>query len=367
MRYLFQRNAILAIVVISSWTSLRAQSYLKAGFDKMEYMEFLRLHGGIYDGMGQNKLPEVRSSKLIYRSAVTGLDNRWDLWKTDDHVFMINLRGTTTNPVGWLENFYAAMAPATGELKLTRDYTFKYKLAENPRAAVHIGFLIGMAFLARDIVPKIDSCYKSGARDFIIAGHSQGGALSYLLTSYLYQLRQENLLPKDIRFKTYSSASPKAGNSYYAYEYENMVAGGWGYNVVNAADWVPETPFSVQVLGDFNTTNPFTNIDTIMKKQKLITRLALRHAYKRLRKPSEKTQRNYERYLGNFAGKQVLKTLPDYEAPVYTTSSNYVRIGPTVILLPDEAYYKIYPDSGKNVFMHHLLDSYYFLAAKYPH
>jgi hypothetical protein len=49
---------------------------------------------------------------------------------------VINLRGTTLNAVGWLENFYAAMVPARGELQVTKEYTFKYDLAANPKAAV---------------------------------------------------------------------------------------------------------------------------------------------------------------------------------------------------------------------------------------
>ncbi len=92
----------------------------------------------------------------------------------------------------------------------------------------------------------------------------------------LYNLQKQNILPKDIRFKTYAAASPKAGNTFYGYEYENSVAGGWGYNVINGADWVPELPFSVQTLNDFNETNPFKNVDGIFRKQNLLKRIALK-------------------------------------------------------------------------------------------
>ncbi len=90
-------------------------------------------------------------------------------------------------------------------------------------------------------------------------GHSQGGAIAYLLTAHFYNLQQQGKLPADIRFKTYCSAAPKPGNLYFAYDYETTTRGGWACNVVNAADWVPETPFSVQTVSDFNTTNPFVN------------------------------------------------------------------------------------------------------------
>ena len=284
-----------------------AQGILKPGFDKRIYQEFLRLHAGIYDTMGVAKLPPPTFSKLVYRSPTVGLDNRWDLWKTKEGLLIINLRGTTKSDVGWLENLYAAMVPATGELKLTKDFTFKYKLANNPRATVHVGFLIGVAFLSGDILNKIDSCYKSGSKDFLIAGHSQGGALSFLLTAYLHQLQNDHHIPTDIRFKTFASAAPKTGNSYFAYEYENLAAGGWAFNIVNAVDWVPETPFSVQTIADFNTANPFYDVDKIVKKQKFFARIAIRHGYKQLRKPSERAQRNYKKYLGGFVEKLVKK------------------------------------------------------------
>ena len=344
---------------------------LKPGFDKAEYQELVYMHALLYDTSMTNrqkfKIPRPSKFDSVYTSPVMGLDNRWGLWKSKSSIGVINLRGTTLNAVGWLENFYAAMVPARGELKITNSHTFKYHLADDPKAAVHIGWLVGTAYLAKDIVPKIDSLYKAGVKDFLIMGHSQGGALTYLMTAHLYSLQKQGALPKDIRFKTYASAGPKVGNTYFAYEYEHLVDGGWGYNVVNSADWVPEVPFSVQTLADFNNTNPFKNIDGIIKKQKLIARIGMRHAYKGLRKPSEKAQRNYEKYLGGYAGKIVSKNLPEYQSPAFYKSSNYVRTGPTVVLLANDEYYKQFEDSDKNVFIHHGLHNYLYLIERYKY
>lgn len=353
-------------VIFISVSGCIAQSKLAPGFDKKEYVELLKTYQRHYDTI-KTQIPLPATFKPVYRSQVIGLKNRWDLWKDSSSVALINLRGTTLEPVSWLENFYMAMVPAIGELKLTNNYTFKYHLADNPKAAVHTGWLIGMAFLARDILPKIDSCYKTGIRDFLLMGHSQGGALTYLLTSHLYYLQKQNLLPADIRFKTYCSAGPKPGNVFYAYEYENLVAGGWGYNVINAADWVPETPFSVQTLNDFNVTNPFGNLEPVIKKQKLIARIAIKHAYKKLKNPSLKAQRNYQKYLGNYASKIVMKSLPEFQPPVYANTVNYARTGPTITLLPDADYYKLYPDSKEKVFVHHLIEPYLYLINKYKY
>ncbi|MCE7066788.1 lipase family protein [Dyadobacter sp. CY326] len=367
-------NIFLLLIASSNFTLNAQNNKLKPGFDKSEYIELLRMHVLLYDSTKADTakpktvIPKPAHYKPVYASPAMGLDNKWALWKSNAHpIAVINIRGTTLNPVGWLENFYAAMVPARGELTLSKDFTFQYHLADDAKAAVHIGWLVGTAFLARDIVPKIDSCYKAGIKEFLVMGHSQGGAITFLLTSHLYNLQKQNKLPQDIQFKTYCSASPKAGNTYYAYEYENLIGGGWGFNVVNAADWVPEVPFSVQTLEDFNETNPFKNIDPVIKKQKLLARLALRHAYKRMKNPSKKAQKNYQKYLGDYASKAIIKNLPEFQPPVYFKSNNYVRIGPTIALLPDAEYYKQFPDSNKDIFVHHLMGPYLYLIQQYKH
>ena len=108
---------------------------------------------------------------------------------------MISIRGTTANEISWVANFYGAMVPAKGQLQLSADVVFPYQLAVNPAAAVHVGWLVSVGFLARDIMPKIDSLYKSGHKKMLIMGHSQGGAIAFLLTAYLCQLQQLQHLP----------------------------------------------------------------------------------------------------------------------------------------------------------------------------
>ncbi|WP_215233549.1 lipase family protein [Dyadobacter linearis] len=375
-RYLRRSQMCLVICLLLLSPAMAQQKLspaLRPGFDKAEYKELFYMHVLLYDSTKTDTTrpkfitPKPAQFQQVYQSAVMGLDNKWGLWRKNATTAAINVRGTTQEPVGWLENFYAAMVPAKGELKMSNSFTFQYDLADHPKAAVHIGWLAGTAFLARDIVPKIDSSYKTGTREFLIMGHSQGGAIAFLLTSHLYSLQKQGKLPKDIRFKTYCSAAPKAGNTYYAYEYEHLVDGGWGYTVINAADWIPEVPFSVQTLDDFNETNPFQNIDAVVKKQKLIARIALKHAYKKMRNPSMKAQRNYVKYLGNYASKSVQKILPEFQPPVYAKTSNYVRIGPTIMLMPDAEYYKKFPDSKKTIFVHHLTEPYLYLMDRYKY
>ncbi|WP_052323916.1 lipase family protein [Flavihumibacter sp. ZG627] len=344
----------------------RAQ-LLQPGFDKAEYLELMKISARSTNSPAYyDTFPAPQEFQQVYKSSIMGLDNYWDLWSNGKGKAVISIRGTTTNAVSWLANVYAAMVPAKGELQLEDDFRFSYSLAENPRAAVHVGWLVSTAYLARDIVPKIDSAVKSGTSDFIIVGHSQGGAIAYLLTSYLYGLQRQSAIPSTIRFKTYCSAAPKPGNLYYAYDYEAMTFGGWAFNVVNAADWVPESPISIQTLQDFNNTNPFADKKALVKKQKFPNNLVLKHVYNQLNNPSRRAGRRYQKYLGKMASKFVKKQIPGYQPPAYINSNNYVRTGHMIALAADADYYTRFPDSKENIFAHHLHNAYMYLAAKLP-
>lgn len=307
--------------------------------------------------------PQPQQHSLIYRSAVMGLDNRWDLWSGANEA-VISIRGTTNSTTSWLANFYAASVAAKGSLHISNSFTFEYNLSDDPRAAVHIGWLIATAYLSRDLLPKIDSLYKTGQKNFIITGHSQGGAISFLLTAYLNNLIKTGRIPGDIQFKTYCSAAPKPGNLYFAYSYENMTKGGWAYNVVNSADWVPEAPITIQKESDFNSVNPFVNASGIIKKQKFPMNLLLKSAHRSLSHPLNKAQRKHEKLLGKRATKLIRKALPEFIAPSFMHTSNYVRTGATVTLYADEVYYSKYPNDSSKIFMHHLFGPYFYLANK---
>ena len=146
--------------------------HLKPGFDKQEFIEMLKI-GAKADTSYHIDLPEPHSYIMIYQSPQMGLDNRWQLWINRDSVAVISVRGTTITSASFLANLYAAMVSAKDELQLEKYFTFKYDLPDDPKAAVHVGYLISTAYLSRDILPKINSLYKCGFKEFIIAGHSQ--------------------------------------------------------------------------------------------------------------------------------------------------------------------------------------------------
>ncbi len=352
-------------------TMLHAEAQsLRPGFDKYEFKNLLLISARqAEDSTFLAKYPLPEDYTMAYQSPETGLDNRWDLWtNTAGTRAVISVRGTTAESVSWLENFYAAMVPAAGTISLRNnsESTVTYKLSNHPEAAVHVGWLIGMLSLSPTIVQAIDSCYQQGIQDFFIMGHSQGGAIAFLLTSHLRNLQEEGKLPYDIRFKTYYSAAPKPGNLYYAYDYEKSAYGGWSYTVINSADWVPEVPISIQTLDDFNPTNPFVQADNMIAAQSFPANIAMRHAYNQLDKPTRKARKKYQRYLGDLAATFVAKNIEGYATPEYYISSNYVRTGTPIVLYADEAYFNLFPENPEKVFAHHYMDAYLYLLDKLP-
>ena len=344
--------------------SLNAQ-VLRAGFDKNEYLELLRISAQFGDSAYRSKIMYPTSSDFVYRSPVVGLDNVWELWKQNRGVAVISIRGTAESSTSWMTNFYTVMVPAKGQLQLNKTETWNFELAKSPYAAVHTGWLVAMAFLSKDILPRIDSAYHKGIKEFIILGHSQGGAIAYLLTSHLYHLRATGKIPPHVIFKTYCSAGPKPGNLYYAYEYEDQTKNGWAFNVVNSADWVPETPMSVQTMDDLNAVNPFGDPKNLFSKLKFPQNIAMRFVMDRLNNPTKRARKNYQKYLGNFVAKSVSKKLDGFIPPEYYNSISYVRTGAQIVLLADDAYYKKFPQDKEKIFTNHLHLPYIFLTEKY--
>ncbi|HTF17841.1 MAG TPA: lipase family protein [Chryseolinea sp.] len=344
---------------------------LKPGFEKAEYIEMLKINQKAHIALGSwtesKDLPDPGEFNFIYRSPTVAFDNLWDLWiHKNKPIAVLAIQGSVPTAASFLANLYAAMVPANGKLQLEKDHTFNYHLSDNPDAAVHVGWLVAMAYLSKSIEHKIDSCYKAGIRDFILTGHSQGAGITFLLNSYLENLKREDKIQKDVRFKTYCSAGPKPGNLFYAHEYEYMTRNGWAYNVVNTADWVPDVPFSVQTVSDFTSVNPFRGAKAIIKKQKFPKNIALKHVYNKLSRPSKRAQRNYQKYLGKMISKTVSKQLPDLVTPAYYNSNYYVRAGNTIILYADKDYFDLYSDApdNPNIWQHHLPKQYLNLAEK---
>lgn len=341
---------------------------LSPGFDPAEYLDLLAVCEKTHN---DSVLPGIMEGtklkhELIYRSPEMGLKNRWEFWLRQDGVGVVSIRGTVMHPTSWMENFYAAQVPATGMLQINDSTVFNYKLANDARAAVHIGWTIGLAHLGPDIKRVITQMNREkNITQFIIMGHSQGGALAFLVTSYLHYLTETNELPAGLNFKSYCSAAPKPGNMYYAYDFDFISRGGKAFTIVNTADWVPESPFTVQTLDDFSSGNPFSNISALLGSQKAVVRWYLKSMYNKMDKGTQKAQRRLDKYLGHKIYSQVKKVLPQFKEPEYAGTSNYMRAGIPIVLQPDAAYKEKFPDDPKKTFLHHLFEPYKMMIKKY--
>lgn len=354
------------LIVLSVYcTNTNAQKLLP-GFDPAEYIEMLKICAKNYDREATKNVPAPENFKLIYRSPAMGLDNAWELWSNDNSIAVISIRPTVQSNLSLLANMYSSMLPSSGEIKLNEDTIFTYTLAKHPHAAIHTGYLIAMAYLSQNIIPHIKACYESGIKDFYITGHSQGAAVSILLNTYLYHLQQQNDIPADIYFKTYCSAPPKVGNLYFANEYEYLMKDGWSYCVINTDDWVPEMPFTLQTVNDFVEANPFCkeNALAMIKEQKFPQSLFLRQTYNNIDKPTRKTLKKYQKYMGDRPFNQIKKQLTGLEIPEYYPSIHYVRTGQTIILMGDGEYYDKFPTIRQNILIHHQPPAYLYLAEK---
>ena len=359
MKNLLRLLFLYFIIFIS--VNANSQKILKIGFDAIEYREVLSINSHHFDTLlGKYTLPDP-ISKMVYRSPEIGMGNRWDYWKTSNNVGIISIRGTAPTKVSWLENFYAAMVPSTGEIRNTDSTVFKYKLAKDSKAYIHVGWLFGLSFMAEDINKMMHDEYKNGVRNFIIVGHSQGGVLAMMLRSYLEYTA--DAFGGDVFIKTYASAPPKPGNLYYAYDFEEITQGGWAFRVVNTADWVPQMPFTVQKIDELNHLNPFANYKVLMKNEPWYIRAYVNRTMNKINNRSGKLQRTYTDLLGNKSFKFVADALPTAENPKATTSFDYRVCGNAIILRPNKNYTENYANKSKDhVFIHHHFYAYWFLA-----
>ena len=360
------RHSIFFILFFFSTQLFFSQTKLKPGFDAQEFLEVLHLEWAHQDSSSKYKPKALpKNYQRVYRSNEVGLKNKFDFWLRDDSVGVICLRYTVPG-ISWLENLYSGMIKAEGSLQLNDSAKFNYKFSSDEKALVHHGWTIGIAHLAPLVTQTMNEYYKKGVKEYIIVGHSQGAALSFLMRSYL-QYAPDSIIPKDIIYKVYGSAAPKPGNLFYSYDFDFITKNGWAYRIVNTADWVPQTPFSVQTINDLHPINPFSKRKEILKKRinKPVIRWYVNHAVKDMEGAAQKTNRKYKKYLTKRMGKFIKKNLKDYQTPVIEGSNFYMPTAIPIILQPDKFYYEKFKYDGENVFLNHMFEPYIYLTELY--
>jgi hypothetical protein len=183
--------------------------------------------------------------------------NKWQLWVNQQAPqYAVVIRGTISKPGSILEDVMAVMIPAKGILPLG-SVQFQYHLADDPKAAVHYGFTLGMALLLFDRTNGILSQLQQvpNRAEVFITGHSQGAAIATLCRSFLDY--SPILAEKQFTYPAYLFAQPKPGNDHYGWDFERLVRNADnGFRITNTEDWVPQVPITLQLLGSLNQPNP---------------------------------------------------------------------------------------------------------------
>ncbi len=344
-------NLFIAVTVIClSITGCVEKKESKAivpGYNKVELTSLIPVMERAYDSadIGGFKTPEPEGFKRVFRSTISPLMNRFDVWNTSDNKAVIAIRGSIVDPGGlsFAAAFYSPMVPANGKIRISATKTFEYKLAELPGAAVHLGMLLGLAHIADELVGQIREQYGKGVRDFILLGHSQGSGIGFLATSYIRYLQKDGKLPPDFRLKTYLIAAPKTGNLQYAYDYQKINNGGWAIAVNNVLDWVPCIGLTFQTAVDFPRISPFYDMKGFLSGINFPAGPNFDATYNRFLSAGPALAREMLTIIHENVYPRIIKAMPGYVEPVLLGTFDFERSGDLVPLFPDTEYYKVFP------------------------
>ncbi len=219
---------------------------LREGFDPNEVKSLIALCNSypFLDIYGSDSLILPKELKKVFTSEVIGMDNVFQVYEGDG-VGVINFRGSTSATSSWVQNFYSAMIPAKGVMKID-SIDVPYSFASDTNAAVHSGYALTTVLLAPKLIEQINSLNEKGIYNILITGHSQGGALAQLSHAYLENVLGNEPFTQNV-YKTYAFANPMCGNKEFADEYKRRYCDiNMNYSIINPADLVPKLPINYQ-------------------------------------------------------------------------------------------------------------------------
>jgi hypothetical protein len=326
------------VLIIFTTISCSSFSQIKQEFDKKEVLDMIKICNSytFLDLYNSDVTIIPKGYKKIYTSGVFGMDNKFQLYQKGK-IVVINLRGSTDKKVSWLANIYSAMIPASGTINISGN-DFHYCFAQDTNAAVHSGYALAIAYLHQDILYHISNLNRNGIYDFIITGHSQGGALANILRAYFENL-SDSLLSSENKFKTIAFAAPMIGNQAFASEYNNRFAdNNTSYNIINPADPIPKFPTSYNdshFLSD-NLESLLVNKEPLNFKKMATDGLFILF---------EKEITQSVKKLGYSTSAQISKELGPVQMPEYIDEFNY-QILQNRLEIPPVTYPKMLKDSA---------------------
>ncbi|WP_304342878.1 hypothetical protein [Chryseobacterium koreense] len=358
--------AIFFAGLLISCSSSHFNQRVKEGYDPKELLALMPALERTYDSVdiAGFKTPEPKGMERVFRSKVTPLKNRFDVWRTSEKSAAITFRGTILDEksLSFSAAFYYLMTPANGKIKLGESKWFEYKLSEVPGSGVHLGILLGLGLLSEELVAQIENQHKQGIRDIILVGHSQGSGISILATAYLKYLQKEGKLPMDINFKTYSVATPKIANFAFVCNYENLTRN-YAFSVDSPLDWVPSIGITFQSVNDFPPVSIFKDFKSFMSSIGYMPGKNYDSVYQQVSTDVPNLTKMMHNIVKENVYPRILEVLPGYEEPEIMNSYNFERAGTHISLIPSEQYYKIFPNNPDNyqVWENHSVYPYYIL------
>lgn len=328
-----KKSALLSLILFFLSSSLLAQP--EKEFNKEEARDMIALCNSFcfLELYGTDTTIVPKGYVKTYTSDVLGMDNIYQIYKKDK-IAIINLRGSTSKKISWLENIYSAMIPAKGVIKF-QNKKFKYTFAKNNNTAVHAGYALGVAFLHEDLLLHIKKLNKEGVFNFLVTGHSQGGALANMLLAYFENLPPSKLSSKN-SFKCYSYAAPMIGNKAFTEEYnKSFCQTNMSFNIVNPADLVPTLPLNYKESNSFSQGLKSLLLEDASIGEKFKDCIFLLF---------DKNLGSAVRKLSASVVKQISKEVGTVTMPPYVDDINYYKLGNRIEIFKSE-YPKILKDS----------------------
>jgi hypothetical protein len=233
---------------------------LAPGFVRGEALDLLAMCANV-EGEVAAPIPSSPPGwTLLFDSPVVGaFDEKWQLWKSDAGAYAIALRGTVMKVGSVLEDLISVLVWAQGSITVGHQ-SIAFQFAAEPAAGVHLGFALGTLILLKDPINGILTQFArhgvAAGSHVYLTGHSQGAAMATLLRSYLEYAPDA---PRGLSYKTYVFAQPKPGNDHYATDFEHLCSNsGLAFRVTNSLDWVPQVPFTLELVRDINHPNPLS-------------------------------------------------------------------------------------------------------------
>ncbi|RSK39757.1 lipase family protein [Mangrovimonas spongiae] len=244
-------------IIIIMLTTTFCFSQFKTGFKNEEAISSIALCNTFNFDKQFNShdaiLPEAFT--LNYDSGIMSMDNKFRVFDNDKYG-VISFRGSTDKMVSWVENCYAAMIPAKGNMTI-KEKDYNYTFTQVDSAAVHSGYALTVVMLSKDIIEQVKTLNEKGISNIIITGHSQGGALATLMRAYLEHLPEGTFNQKN-NFKTYAFAAPMCGNKEFANDYDQQFSDTQtSFSIINPEDPIPELPIN------YNEDDKLLNKETI--------------------------------------------------------------------------------------------------------